>query len=103
MARYLRDCGEFKDPSINHMLHALGCGNRKTYKRWGKEFYRPYRNYYDCGPKRSLAWDVMVAQGYAKCIKLGTDKGTDYWYKVTEKGLEYLSEVTGVHFYPEEK
>ena len=99
MARYLRDCGEFKDPTINHMLHALGCGNRKTYKRWGKEFYRPYRNYYDCGPKSSAPWEAMVAQGYARRIMLGPD----YWYKVTDKGLEYLSEVTGVHFYPEDE
>lgn len=98
MARYLRDCGEFEDPSINHMLHALGCGTRATYKRRGKEFYRPYRNYYDCGSKRSLAWDVMVAQGYAECIK----RGEDFWYRVTDKGLEYLSDVTGVHFYPVE-
>lgn len=98
MARYLRDCGEFTEPSINHMLHALGCGNRATYMRRGKEYYKPYRNYYDNGPKRSLAWDVMVAQGYAKCIK----QGEDYWYRVTDQGLEYLSDVTGVHFYPVE-
>lgn len=45
---------------ISLATHAIGLDHKKPYKRHGRYFYRPYRNYYDASIKDCEIWDVMV-------------------------------------------
>ena len=54
------------DKCISFASHAIGLDHKKPYKRHGKLFYRPYRNYYDASIKDCEVWDLMVKAGYAK-------------------------------------
>lgn len=51
---------------IDLASHCICLDHKKPYKRHGRYFYRPYRNYYDAGGKDVEIWDVMVSAGYAK-------------------------------------
>ena len=103
MSRYLRNCAEYNSAGINEMLHSLGCGNRKTYIRNNKEFYRPYRNYFDSGLKRNPALELMAAKGYVNHRLVNDGTAKVHCYSVTEAGLAYLEQITGCHFYPVER
>lgn len=85
------------------MLHALGADHRQTYIRHGKEYYRPYRNYFDSGKNEDKDMETMIEPGYVerRNITCGVYKG--FWYFVTEAGREYLKKVTGCHIYEEEE
>ena len=54
---------------ISLASHAIGLDHKKPYKRHGKLFYRPYRNYYDASIKDCEIWDLMVDAGYAEAGK----------------------------------
>ena len=101
--------------------HAVGLDHKKPYKRHGRYFYRPYRNYYDAGPDDCKTWEAMVSLGYAKTGKkdrysdrkyLMTDNrdktpkpvyddydGKIYW--LTRKGLDWLGEKLGTYIHNE--
>ena len=81
---------------INCASHAIGLDRKKPYKRHGKLFYRPYRNYYAASPKDCEVWKMMVAAGYAEADRYG---GRLYW--LTRKGLDWLGEQIGVHIHDE--
>lgn len=49
--------------------HCIGLDYKSPYKRNGRYFYRPYRNYYDAGGNDVEIWDVMVGAGYAEAGK----------------------------------
>ena len=51
---------------ISLATHAIGLDHKKPYKRHGRYFYRPYRNYYDASREDCEIWNVMVASGYAE-------------------------------------
>lgn len=51
---------------IDYASHAIGLDNKKPYKRHGKLYYRPYRNYYAASVKDCEVWETMVDAGYAK-------------------------------------
>lgn len=81
--------------------HAIGLNNKKPYKRHGRLFYRPYRNYYAAGRKDCESWDLMVDAGYAKAGMKNRNGGRTYW--LTRKGLDWLGEQLGVHIHDEEE
>ena len=54
---------EHENIYIELAKHCIGLDHKKPYKRHGRYFYRPYRNYYDAGGK-----DVEM---------LGQKNGTD--------------------------
>jgi hypothetical protein len=85
------------------MLHALGADHKKTYIRHGKEYYRPYRNYFDAGKSVDKDLETMVEHGRVERqdVTCGIYKG--FWYFVTKTGREYLEKVTGCHIYGEEE
>ena len=86
---------------INLATHAIGLDRKKPYKRHGKYFYKPYRNYYDASQKDCEVWDVMVSQGYAKAGKKDRYGGRMYW--LTRKGLDWLGEKLEIQIHDEEE
>lgn len=85
---------------INFASHAIGLDNEKPYKRRGKLFYRPYRNYYDASMGDCRVWDSLVKKGYAKAGKKDRYGGRMYW--LTRKGLDWLGEQLGIVIHDEE-
>lgn len=81
--------------------HAVGMGMRKPYKRHGKMFYRPYRNYFAAsdGSRDFEAWETLEKSGYAKSIRR-TEYGKIFW--LTRCGLDWLGEKLNMHIYDEE-
>ena len=80
--------------------HAIGLDHKKPYKRHGKLFYRPYRNYYDASPKDCETWELMCDAGYADRGRKDRYGGRMYW--LTRKGLDWLGEKLGIKIYDEE-
>lgn len=85
---------------INFASHAIGLDNKKPYKRHGKLFYRPYRNYYDASMGDCKVWDSLVEKGYAKAGKKDRYGGRMYW--LTRKGLDWLGEQLRIVIHDEE-
>lgn len=81
--------------------HAIGLDHKKPYKRHGKLFYRPYRNYYDASPKDCETWELMCDEGYAVRGIKDRYGGRMYW--LTRKGLDWLGEKLGIKIYDEEE
>ena len=78
-------------------MHCIGMDRQKPYKRHGKLFYRPYRNYFSAPDETShrQAWEEMVGKGYAAV-------GSGYIFYMTRAGLDWLGEVLGIKIYDEE-
>ncbi|MEG0035220.1 MAG: hypothetical protein RR743_01025 [Oscillospiraceae bacterium] len=86
------------------VLHCIGMvdsgsSRHKPYKRHGKIFYRPWRNYF-CAPYPNKTWDALCDIGYADHGTVG-EHGTTYW--VTRKGLDWVGEQLGMTIYDEER
>lgn len=79
---------------------AIGLNHKKPYKRHGRLFYRPYRNYYDANNEHSELWEVLANAGYAERGRKNRYGGRMYW--LTRKGLDWLGERLGVVIYDEE-
>lgn len=79
----------------------IGLDHKKPYKRYGRYFYRPYRNCYDAGRKDVEIWDVMVAAGYAEAGKRDRCGGRIYW--LMRAGLDWLGEKLGIQIWDEEE
>lgn len=87
---------KLSDVHIALMEHCIGLDNHKPYLRHGKLFFKPKRNYFDCGPANLEAWEEIVALG------LAIDWDGKGWFKLTKAGFEALSSVTGIHIHDEE-
>ncbi len=87
---------KLSDVHIALMEHCIGLDNHKPYRRHGKLFFKPKRNYFDCGPANLEAWEEIVALG------LAIDWDGKGWFKLTKAGFEALSSVTGIHIHDEE-
>lgn len=72
---------------LSEANHCIGMDTRKPYKRSGKWFYKPYRNYFD---DESSMWDAMVELGLAY---------KKSFYHLTLIGLDWLSDVNGIYIY----
>ncbi len=80
--------------------HAIGLDNKRPYKRHGKLFYRPYRNYYYTyvGCPVDKPWEDMVLTG---CAEART-QGKHVTYFLTRMGLDWLGKELGMTIYDEE-
>ncbi|MCD8398125.1 MAG: hypothetical protein LUD12_13270 [Lachnospiraceae bacterium] len=88
---------------ISLMKHCIGMDSRKPYKRHGKIFYKPYRNYFSTAEKGKDAenWKTIMDAGYAKRREIKNKYG-GYVYWLTRAGLDWLGEKLGMHIYDEE-
>ena len=90
------------DKQISDAQHAIGMGHRKPYKRHGRSFYRPYRNYFCTAPDNPV-WCELERLGYAKHGEIrdhGNCQTTTFW--LTRSGLDWLGEQIGVVIHDEE-
>ena len=92
---------EDKQIYISFASHAIGLDHKKPYKRHGKYFYKPYRNYYDASPKDCEVWEMMVAAGYAEAGRKDRRGGRMYW--LTREGLDWLGDKLGIKIHDEEE
>ena len=86
---------------IDLASHCIGLDYKKPYKRHGRYFYRPYRNYYGAGGKDVEIWDVMVEAGYAAAGKKDREGGRMYW--LTREGLDWIGKKLGIQIWNEEE
>lgn len=91
---------KFNQIHINLASHAVGLDRKKPYKRHGKYFYKPYRNYF-CASIPFVEWEMMVAEGYAEAGGKDRYGGRMYW--LTRKGLDWLGEKLGITIHDEEE
>ena len=77
--------------------HAIGMGQRKPYRRNGKLWYRPYRNYFATTVKSPdyEPWIEMADAGYAAFSQDGYR--AFFWMK--REGLDWLGEKLGIPLY----
>ena len=81
------------------MEHCIGYNPDKVYNRGGKNFFKPYRNYYDAAGFKMVIWDELVSLGYAECNKSKNSDHAYYW--LSASGLSALSDDKGVYIYSE--
>lgn len=84
---------QLSSEQIDQMKHCIGLHRRKPYRRHGKLFYKPYRNYFDCGRHDDPDWSEL-----ADC-DLAVDFNGQGWYKLTGAGFTALSRIIGIHIY----
>lgn len=83
-------------------MHIIGMDNCRVspYKRHGKTFYRPYRNYFDAPEGGDKDLDVLAEAGYLD--REVTHEGTDregVWYEFNRKGLDWLGNQLGMYIH----
>lgn len=88
-------------------LHVIGLNQirnkRRLYTRYGKKYYKPYRNYFDAPKGGDRDLEKLSEAGYMN--RTITHEGTDresVWYSFNRKGLDWLGEQIGVHIYDED-
>ena len=91
MADDFEHLGLSMERAINVCKHMLGMDVRKTYKRHGKVFYKPYRNYF-YGFQKEL--DYMTGLGLIVKQQDVDDKHPYYW--LTKEGTRWLERKTGI-------
>lgn len=91
---------QFEKRCIDLASHAIGLDHKKPYKRHGRMFYRPYRNYYSAGQNACEMWNLMVDAEYAEAGEVNQHGGRTYW--LTRKGLDWLGTKLEIHIYDEE-
>jgi hypothetical protein len=96
MGRYLTWQDDLS-PAAKKMLHALGADNAKTYKVRGKEYFRPYRNYF-CAPAAGDP-DLDAASDKHYVSRYKDDVSSHVFYSVTLAGREYLQTLTGCRIF----
>lgn len=88
-----------KEMAIDQAKHAIGLDYKKPYKRHGKLYYKPYRNYY-ATIFRDAVWRALVTEGLATCFREGEDRAI---FTLTRSGLDWLGEQIGVKIYDEQE
>lgn len=97
---------EMRNTCIDAMKHAIGltgsCSQRhRPYRRHGKLFYKPWRNYYATSRSTKVyqAWKKLHYTGLATCSSADDvscweeqDMKETLYYTVTPKGLKWLQE-----------
>lgn len=94
------------DHTIAIMEHALGMDHRKTYRRNGKEYYKPYRNYFSTSMSNFVGWNILTKRGLAEA-SYNDGKNTyghmqGMTYSVSELGKLWLTRHTKIIIKPEE-
>lgn len=88
---------------IDLMKHAVGLDYKNPYRRNGKKFYKPYRNYFNTIPT-DKAWNEIMNSG---CACMGSPKHfieNDYEYDsvnfyLTRVGMDRLGEYLNIHIH----
>ena len=75
---------ELIEKEIKEMKHCIGLDCKKPYKRHGRKFYKPYRNYYATYVHDDV-WNRLVGKGFAKHGLVYEMQGRLFW--ITRKGL----------------
>ena len=87
------------DLYIKYAKHCIGLDRHTPYKRNGKMYYRPYRNYYNTTYNNPV-WADLRYLGFAECdknyweIKDGSET-TNFW--LNEDGRRWLAEKLGIN------
>lgn len=85
---------------MKQMSHCIGLDQKNLYKRHGRKFYKPYRNYYATYVWNDI-WNGLVGKGFAKHGSVDDrTQTTSFW--LTRDGLDALGDAIGVHIYDEE-
>lgn len=91
---------ELTPVEITKMSHCVGLDYKNPYKRHGKKFYKPYRNYYATYAWNDI-WNGLAGKGFAKHGNVDDEtQETTFW--LTRDGLDALGKVIGVHIYDAE-
>lgn len=96
----INNAQELTTEEIKQMSHCIGLDHKNPYKRHGRKFYKPYRNYYTTCVWNYI-WSTLLWKGFAKHGKVGRIQDTVFW--LTREGLDALGDAIGVHIYDEEK
>ena len=91
---------DLSNEEIKEMEHCIGLDQKIPYKRNGKIYYKPFRNYfftYVCDE----IWNNLVRKEYARHGEVSENQTTRFY--VTRKGLDALGAAIGVHIYDEEE
>ena len=83
---------------ISMAEHAIGMDNKSTFKKYNKEYFISYRNYYGVGPEGDPDWEDLVNHGLATADK----RNTGVSYHLTPVGFMWLQDETGVFIFYEE-
>ena len=84
---------------LNMAKHAIGMDNRKIFRKYGKECFIAYRNYYSVGPDGDSDWEgEFVKHGLA--TRYANKQGVIY--HLTREGFEWLEHETGVIIYDDD-
>ena len=78
--------------------HAIGLDIDKPYKRHGKYFYKPYRNFHYASKSDAGQWLVMAAAGYAKASK---DQCGEIVFSLTRSGMDWLGQKLNITIHDE--
>ena len=93
-----------KQPTeVRLAAHAIGLDNKRPYQRYGKFFYRPYRNYYqthDKAPEYRI-WKGLCENKYATFFPSG-GRGS-YYFNRTRAGLDWLGRQLQITIHDEEQ
>lgn len=82
---------------VEKMCHAIGFEPTETRKN--QRVHEYYRNYFCTGGgKDKETWEELVKLGYAK--KTPSTIINDYYYYVTQAGLDFLSSIYKIKFKP---
>lgn len=82
--------GKLPDILFADMEHCIGLDDKKPYKRAGRSFYKPYRNYYDTGDIDSPMWGAMAETNLAR---------KDDMYHLTATGVCLLGWQKDIYIY----
>lgn len=82
---------------IERAKHCLGLDRNNPYKRNGKLFYRPYRNYYNTNYDDEI-WSDLRYLGFAECDckYWEEEKKKSVFYWLNEDGRKWLAEKLGI-------
>ena len=83
-------CKDF-EKAVKLCKHMIGFDHSKPYKRHGKLFYKPYRNYFEAPPKGEPILEKLPTFIIQKETRV---KGV--WYTLTKQGIEWLGRQINV-------
>lgn len=75
------------EKAVEIASHTVGLDNSRPYRRHGRLFYRPYRNYFS-GFDGHL--DMMCSQAYGFAVNVSDDQSP--YYKLTPAGFRWLGD-----------
>lgn len=87
------------DRYINEAKHCVGLDHHKPYKRNGKLYWRPYRNYYNTYYDDPI-WSDLRYLGFAECnchYWEPEEKKKSVFFWLNEDGRAWLAERLGIY------